>query len=390
MTSLTSPSPDQAHLDGSEAITRETSSDHGKSVSICRVTKRFGDVVAVDDVSLEINAGEFVALLGPSGSGKTTLLQGIAGFEPPSSGTILIGGHDFTQVAVHQRNLGMVFQKYTLFPHLTLRDNVAFPLKMRKIPAADRRKAADDALARVHLAGYGDRMPTQVSGGQQQRVALARAIVYQPNVLLMDEPLGALDRNLREQMQIEIKALQRELGITVIFVTHDQEEALTMADRVAVMAEGRLQQVATPEQLYEQPENLFVAGFVGDNNLLDVELTSSVDGCSLTIGRTRLDVSSEASQSSRWQALQSGRATLAIRPERIELAGPADTSVVSVILEEVVYSGQSLLLITQLDDGQTLRARIPSRQALAGAVLGDRLNLTWRPEAMQIFTPEAS
>lgn len=368
----------------------DTPPDHGKSVSIRNLSKRFGSVVAVDDVSLEIGAGEFVALLGPSGSGKTTLLQGIAGFEEPTSGSILIGGQDFTRVPVNRRNVGMVFQKYTLFPHLTLRDNVAFPLKMRKIATADRRKAADDALARVHLAGYGDRMPTQVSGGQQQRVALARAIVYQPNVLLMDEPLGALDRNLREQMQIEIKALQRELGITVIFVTHDQEEALTMADRVAVMAEGRLQQVATPEQLYEQPENLFVAGFVGDNNLLDTELVSTSDGYSLTTGRVQIDLPSQAIPSLRLQEREPGRATLAIRPERIALAGPADTPTIAATLREIVYSGQSVLLITELEDGQTLRARIPSRHALAGAGPGDRLNLTWQPDAMQVFADEAA
>jgi len=372
-----------------EAEACDQTAGHGKSVSIHGLTKRFGDVVAVENVSLEIGAGEFIALLGPSGSGKTTLLQGIAGFEPPSSGQILIGGQDYTHVPVNRRNLGMVFQKYTLFPHLTLRDNVAFPLKMRGVATADRRKAADEALSRVHLAGYGDRMPTQVSGGQQQRVALARAIVYQPNVLLMDEPLGALDRNLREQMQIEIKALQRELGITVIFVTHDQEEALTMADRVAVMAEGRLQQVAQPEHLYERPENLFVAGFVGDNNLIEVKLAETAGGNRIAMGAMLLDIGPDAIPSGESFPPNIERVRLAIRPERIGLAGPGETPTISALLREVVYNGQSVLLITQLEDGQMLRARIPSRHALAGTTIGGKLNLTWPPEAMQIFTDKA-
>ncbi|HEV7415172.1 MAG TPA: ABC transporter ATP-binding protein, partial [Tianweitania sediminis] len=250
----------------------QAASPHSKGalIEIRGLGKRFGSVVAVDDVSLTIDAGEFVALLGPSGSGKSTVLMSVAGFERPTAGQILIDGVDCTGLPPNKRNIGMVFQHYTLFPHLSVGDNVAFPLKMRGIGKAERRRQAEQALEVVRLSGYAERMPKQLSGGQQQRVALARAIVYNPRVLLMDEPLSALDKNLREEMQIEIKRLHAELGFTVVFVTHDQGEALTMADRIAILKAGRLQQVSPARSLYERPSNLFAAGFIGEMNILPV------------------------------------------------------------------------------------------------------------------------
>ncbi len=223
---------------------------------------------ALDGVTLDVAAGEFIALLGPSGSGKTTLLMTIAGFEMPSEGYVRVDGRDVTHLPPNQRNLGMVFQRYALFPHMNVRDNIGFPLRMRGLGEAERRKRAETALATVGLEGYGDRFPAQLSGGQQQRIALARAIVYEPPVLLMDEPLSALDKNLRERMRLEIKRLQKQLGITVVFVTHDQEEALVMADRIAVLDHGQLVQEGPPQALYDRPANAFVAGFLGETNFL--------------------------------------------------------------------------------------------------------------------------
>uniref|UniRef100_UPI001ABCDD1E ABC transporter ATP-binding protein n=2 Tax=Comamonadaceae TaxID=80864 RepID=UPI001ABCDD1E len=244
----------------------------GAGIEIRGLAKRFGAVRAVDDVSLSVQPGEFLALLGPSGSGKTSILMSIAGFELPDAGSIAIDGRDVTYLPASQRNLGMVFQKYTLFPHLSVLDNVAFGLKMRGVARAERHRLAEQALATVRLEGYGKRMPAQLSGGQQQRVALARAIVYKPKVLLMDEPLSALDKNLREEMQLEIKRLQSQLGITVVFVTHDQGEALTMADRVAILNQGRIQQLDAPKALYERPRTRFVAGFIGETNFMPAEI----------------------------------------------------------------------------------------------------------------------
>ena len=247
----------------------------GGTVSMDSIIKHYGSFTAVDGVNLSVGRGEFVALLGPSGSGKTTLLMMIAGFEHPDSGAVCIDGVDVSRMPAHRRDVGMVFQKYALFPHMTILDNVAFPLRMRGVTTGERRLKALDALRAVGLEGMEKRLPAQLSGGQQQRVALARAIVYRPPVLLMDEPLGALDKKLRERMQIEIKHLQESLGATVIYVTHDQEEALTMADRIAVMNRGRLEQVGTPAELYERPANPFVASFVGETNLLDGELVAT-------------------------------------------------------------------------------------------------------------------
>ncbi|MGY3473491.1 ABC transporter ATP-binding protein [Bradyrhizobium ottawaense] len=235
-----------------------------------RVTKMYGPIAAVKDVSLTVRQGEFVTILGPSGSGKTTALMLLAGFAAPSSGDILISGRSVAAVPSYRRDQGIVFQSYALFPHLTVRRNLEFPLEMRGMRAADRVKRVDQMLERVHLAEFGDRMPAQLSGGQQQRVALARALIADPPILLLDEPLGALDRNLREQMQGEIKRLHREFGKTTICVTHDQEEALTLSDRIVVMRAGQIEQTDTPEALYDRPVTRFVANFLGEANILEV------------------------------------------------------------------------------------------------------------------------
>ncbi len=240
----------------------------GAGLALRGIRKAFGPVAALDGIDLEVKSGEFLTILGPSGSGKTTLLKIVAGFELPEEGDVLLGGEDMTFTAPAKRNVGMVFQNYALFPHMDVRGNIAFPLEVRRLPRAeiDRRVAA--TLALVDLDGYEGRFPRQLSGGQQQRVALARAIVFGPQLLLLDEPFGALDRKLREAMQLEVRRLQRHLGLTTVFITHDQEEALILSDRIAVMNRGRIQQVALPRELYERPANAFVADFVGESNLL--------------------------------------------------------------------------------------------------------------------------
>lgn len=241
------------------------------SVTLRNVKKSYGKATAVEGIDLTINKGEFVSMLGPSGSGKTTTLKMIAGFEAPSSGSITFDGEDVTSVAPEKRNIGVVFQNYSLFPHLSVGQNVAFPLKMRKVPAAEQARRVSEALDLVELSGYERRRPDSLSGGQQQRVAIARALVFEPSLLIMDEPLGALDRRLREVMQLEIKALHERLGVTVVYVTHDQEEALTMSDRIVVFSQGRVEQVGTPREIYDEPATHFVADFVGESLSLSAE-----------------------------------------------------------------------------------------------------------------------
>src|SRR6201997_146532 len=245
-----------------------TAAGRGASVSLNDLEKSYNRAAAVGGVSLDIHSGEFLTLLGPSGSGKTTTLMMIAGFETPTRGDIAIDGKSVVAPPPYRRNIGMVFQSYALFPHLTVADNIGFPLKQRGIDRADRLKLVGEALELVHLPGYGERYPRQLSGGQQQRVAVARAIVLRPRLLLMDEPLGALDKQLRESLQLEMRRLHTDLGITFIYVTHDQEEALTMSDRVAVMNDGKVAQIGRPEDLYDRPTSRFVAGFLGESNFL--------------------------------------------------------------------------------------------------------------------------
>ncbi len=349
----------------------------GAEISVRGLEKSFGHLKAVDDLSLDIASGEFLALLGPSGSGKSTVLMMLAGFEVPTGGAITIDGRDCTRLPPQKRDIGMVFQHYSLFPHLSVLDNVAFPLKMRGEARTARRRRAAEALEVVRLQGYGDRMPAQLSGGQRQRVALARAIVYQPRLLLMDEPLSALDKNLREEMQLEIKRLHSELGVTVVFVTHDQGEALTMADRVAILRGGRMQQISPARKLYERPENLFSAGFIGEMNMIPVQW----NGSDITLAQgDRLAPPAAALIG----AVPTGAATLAIRPERLRVAAPDAPGALAAEIEEIVYAGAGTLLIARLADRTEIRARVPSASLpkLAG---GDRIGLAFDPDALLVY-----
>jgi putative spermidine/putrescine transport system ATP-binding protein len=302
--------------------------------------------------------------LGPSGSGKTTLLQVICGLIEPTGGRLIIDGRDETDKPVNKRDIGVVFQNYALFPHLTVRENVAFPLQMRKMPAADLREKVDATLAMVGLSDFGNRFPRELSGGQQQRVALARCLVYQPSLILMDESLSALDRKLRENMQIEIKRLHRETGATIIFVTHDQEEALALADRICLMNEGRIEQVGTPQDMYEQPESAFVADFIGISNVMRGTVQSGMirtadgilplpDGCDIRVG---------------------AEGALIIRPEKMMLCAP-DEAFVSGPVEETIYAGSETKLLVRLPSGTVITVR---RQAgLPGVAIGEHVSIRW-------------
>ncbi|TKT69390.1 ABC transporter ATP-binding protein [Aquamicrobium sp. LC103] len=360
----------------------------GANITIDGLAKRFGQVTAVDHFSVDIAAGEFLALLGPSGSGKTTVLMSIAGFEFPTEGSIRIGGEDVTYTPANRRNLGMVFQKYTLFPHLSVLDNVAFPLKMRGVSKPERHKRAEAALATVRLAGYGSRMPNQLSGGQQQRVALARAIVYHPRVLLMDEPLSALDKNLREEMQLEIKRLHSELGITVVFVTHDQAEALTMANRVAVLKDGRIQQIGPAPELYERPANLFTAGFIGEMNFLPGRLAAAGKTPSIKLDagpEWRLPAAALIDTPSPGQSV-----VATVRPERVSLGSEGAAGAIPVRVQDVVYAGAAVLLIGVADCGTELRARLSGVSEVADLRPGDMAHLVVPPEAVLLYAGAAA
>ena len=349
-------------------------------LELVAVSKAFGSVVAVDGVSLTVAPGEFLTLLGPSGSGKTTTLMMIAGFESASSGEILLGGRRLTHVPPYRRNLGMVFQHYALFPHMTVYENLAFPLRTRGVARAETRQRVDEALERVRLPGYAARFPAQLSGGQQQRVALARALVYRPPVLLMDEPLGALDKKLREQMQLEIKHIQRELRLTVIYVTHDQEEALTMSDRIAVMRQGRIVQLGLAEDLYERPADEFVADFLGESNFLEVTVTTVIGGVATACTMAGLEMSLPAGEAGG----AGTRLTVAIRPERVRLAraGAASRGADRArgawdgVIEEVVYVG-ALRKYQVAVAGQSLLARQQAGAEVASFGEGDRVEVGW-------------
>lgn len=331
------------------------------AVRLRGVRKEFGDVVAVDGVDLDVRDGEFMTLLGPSGSGKTTVLRMIAGFELPTGGTVELAGVDVTQRAPFERDVNTVFQDYALFPHMTVLDNIAYGLRVKKVGRKERTLRAQEALESVQLGGYGARRPAQLSGGQRQRVALARALVNRPRVLLLDEPLGALDLKLREQMQVELKAIQRQVGITFLFVTHDQEEALTMSDRIAVFSGGRIEQVGSPAEVYEKPATPFVAGFVGTSNLLVGDAAVQV------LART---------------------GTWSVRPEKIRLAapdaqpGPGEDGALGTV-REVVYVGSATRFLVDLDAGATLVALQQNQQTSSMDVQelrGARVLLVWAKE----------
>jgi putative spermidine/putrescine transport system ATP-binding protein len=318
------------------------------------LTKSFGATRAVDGVDLEIPDGEFFAMLGPSGSGKTTVLRMIAGFEQPTAGTVHLGGTDVTRAAPFQRDVSTVFQDYALFPHLTVRQNVEYGLAARRVGRAHRRERAEEALAGVRMQGFGDRRPGHLSGGQRQRVALARALVVRPKVLLLDEPLGALDLKLRQQMQVELKQLQRDAGITFVFVTHDQEEALTMSDRIAVFTDGRIAQVGTPAEIYERPRTAFVAGFVGTSTVLTGPAAVEL------LGR---------------------EGTFVVRPERVRLSRTGSGTPGTIA--EVVYLGATTRYLIDLVSGPRITASEPNTEAGAAAAVqrrGERVLIAVRPE----------
>ena len=349
----------------------------GAAVNVRAVVKRYGAVAAVDRVSLDVKAGEFVSLLGPSGSGKTTLLMMIAGFEVPDDGRIEIGGRDMTRVDANHRNLGMVFQKYALFPHMSVAENIAFPLRMRKADKATIRTKVANALEIVRLGGYGERQITQLSGGQQQRVALARATVFDPPVILMDEPLGALDKKLREHMQIEIKQLQRQLGATVIYVTHDQQEALTMSDRVAVMNNGRIEQLSPPRELYDRPASIFVADFVGDTNLIKGTVTAR-DGDIVELTLPTGDrVKGRAERAGGLLALGDA-AVLSVRPEKIRQLADGGAGV-RVTDGELIYAGSETTFVGRTLDAQAFKFRASASHS------GGEARVAWEAADALVF-----
>jgi putative spermidine/putrescine transport system ATP-binding protein len=331
------------------------------AVRLRGLTKRYGQVSAVDGIDLDIREGELLTLLGPSGSGKTTTLRMVAGFELPTEGTIHLGGVDVTTRPPFERDVNTVFQDYALFPHMRVADNVGYGLRVRKVPRAEREQRVAAALAQVRLEGFGDRRPSELSGGQRQRVALARALVNRPRVLLLDEPLGALDRQLRQEMQVELKAIQAEVGITFLVVTHDQEEALTMSDRIAVLRDGRIEQVGAPAEVYERPANPFVAGFVGTSNVLAGQAAAELVG-------------------------QAG--TFTVRPEKIHLLDPgaevpAGHCQAAGTVRDVAYAGPVTRLTVGLEVGGelvVLQQNLSTTSAEVAALAGSRVRLVWRPE----------
>ena len=343
--------------------------------------KSFGNAVAVDGVDLEVRRGEFLTLLGPSGSGKTTTLRMVAGFMSPSGGSIEIDGQDMTRVPPYRRDVGMVFQNYALFPHMTAAQNVAFPLRMRGRPRAEIERRVAEALSLVKLGDLGGRYPRQLSGGQQQRVALARAVVFEPRLLLMDEPLGALDRKLRKSLQLEIIHVSRQLGATVLYVTHDQEEALMMSDRIAIFSAGRIEQMGTGDDLYDRPASLFVADFIGESNILRGSYEADGDdGGWMTNGTSRLRIGRGAAERS---ALESGAAAaLVVRPERIRIVGEGSeptsgTNVLDATVGDVLNLGPDTRYELVLDGGQRVSVREP--RTGDGRVMehGDRVRIAW-------------
>jgi spermidine/putrescine transport system ATP-binding protein len=330
----------------------------GGEVRLVDLVKRFADVTAVAGINLDMPEGEFFSLLGPSGCGKTTTLRLIAGFERPDEGQILLDGVDMAQTPPHKRNVNTVFQNYALFPHLTVADNVAFGLRYKDVSKADAKKRVGEALALVRLEGLERRRPSQLSGGQQQRVALARALILNPAVLLLDEPLGALDAKLRKALQLELKALQEEVGVTFVYVTHDQEEALTMSDRLAVMSNGRVEQIGTPSEVYEEPGTAYVADFLGVSNLMEARVEGRDTG-----GRAKVRLGDFELVASKGDTDAVGDVKMVIRPERVRLEpqGTAGENHVPGMVERVVYVGSIMQVIVHLAPGQTLQAWVQNQ-----------------------------
>jgi spermidine/putrescine transport system ATP-binding protein len=372
-------------MDLESAAAKRSSGD--PSVELQAITKQFGDVVAVDDLNLAIGEGQFFTLLGPSGCGKTTTLRVVAGFEDATRGRVLIDGTDVAGVPPYKRPTNTVFQSYALFPHLSVRDNVAFGLKRKKVGGSEIERRVREELDRVGLSAEANRRPAQLSGGQQQRVALARALVNLPKVLLLDEPLGALDLKLRKGLQVELKRIQREVGITFVYVTHDQEEALTMSDRIAVMNAGRLEQLGDPEEVYDRPTTTFVAGFIGVSNLMPGTVKGTGGGGEVTLDSgvtVRTDVNGFAS---------GDRCHAVVRPEKLRIdSGERGHPGVEGLVESSLYLGTSTQLIVRLPDEVRLTVLVPNadeaeRQKLPGG--GAKVKLSWAPEHMHLVRESA-
>jgi spermidine/putrescine transport system ATP-binding protein len=358
----------------------------GGHVQLEELEKRFNEVVAVDGIDLDIPSGEFFSLLGPSGCGKTTTLRMIGGFERPDEGRILLDGRDMAQTPPHKRPVNTVFQNYALFPHLSVAENVGFGLRLQRAGKDEARRRVSEALRLVRLEGFEERRPTQLSGGQQQRVALARALVLNPSVLLLDEPLGSLDAKLRKALQIELKSIQEEVGITFIYVTHDQEEALTMSDRLAVMSNGKVVQVGPPKEVYEAPATAYVADFLGVSNLMDAKAEGSPDGKS----RVRLGEFDLVAAAGDTEA--DGDVKIVIRPERIEVEdGRTDgENRIPGMVERTVYLGPTMQVIVQLPEGRIVQAMIPNRGEEHGFAQGTSVTLHLPPEDLRVLAVEGA
>jgi len=356
-------------------------------VRFSKVSKSYdGRTRVVSDLDLDIARGEFLTLLGPSGSGKTTTLMMLAGFEAPTVGTILLAGKDITHLPPHKRGIGVVFQNYALFPHMSVADNVAYPLKVRGVAARDIKKRVDAALDMVKLGGFGGRRPAQLSGGQQQRVAFARALVFEPELVLLDEPLGALDKQLRERMQDELKQLHRRIGVTMVYVTHDQSEALTMSDRIAVFNEGRIQQLAPPERLYEAPESLFVAEFVGENNRMEgVVAGNNTGGVQIRLADGTM-LRSEARQ-----GFPVGTPVIvSIRPERIEIDGADAPNRLPAVVDRAIFHGDSMRVVLRLASDAELVVKLPNARSVRIGANGESVHACFGAGDCRIFPKQAS
>ena len=353
------------------------------AINLKKVTKKFGNVTAVDNVSLQIPRGKFLTLLGSSGSGKSTILMMIAGFYEPSSGEILLEGELITPIPPHKRNIGMVFQNYALWPHMTVFKNVAFPLKMHKTPRDKINTKVKEALELVQLRGFENRLPRELSGGQQQRVALARAVVFNPKVLLMDEPLGALDKKLREHMQIELRRIQQDLGVTVVYVTHDQEEALTMSDSIVVLSEGKIQQIGSPKELYERPKTKFVADFIGESNIIEgTFIKHEQDYATISINdlaNFRIPKPTDYKENK--------KILMAIRPEKISLQESSpknerDRITIQGVVADKVYVGNNTKYLFTIGSEIRFKVLVQNRAGQEDYNIGDRLDLSWFKDDM--------
>ncbi|HLW49082.1 MAG TPA: polyamine ABC transporter ATP-binding protein [bacterium] len=379
--------PEAVRAAGEGFLYAASAAPAGAGLRLVNLTKQFGAVRAVDRASLEVRPAEFLTLLGPSGSGKTTILNMVAGFETPTEGEILLGGVDVTRQPPDRRGMGMVFQNYALFPHMTVLENIAFPLRVRRMRGGEVEARVGEALRLVRLDRYGARYPRQLSGGEQQRVALARALVFNPRLLLMDEPLAALDKHLRENMQIELRRLHEHLNITILFVTHDQTEAMTMSDRIAVINRGRIEQVGTPAELYETPANAFIAGFIGESNFLEGTVASlngreavvrSAGGLHVTVPAPGIAVGD--------------RLRVVIRPESVRVLADAagHANAVPAQVEEVIYLGDVIKVVVRAASEETFVVKQPNRKGMRAPEPGSRVFVAWAVEDARVLVPDSA